>query len=135
VPPDTVPPDTVPPDTVPPDTVPPDTVPPDTVPPDTVRTVRVRLPTQLRALAGVGAESVVEVAVPVTQRAVLDALERKHPELQGTVRDRASGARRPFIRFYVGESDLSHDSPDDALPAAVAEGREPLVVVGAMAGG
>jgi sulfur-carrier protein len=97
--------------------------------------VRVRLPTQLRELAGVGAESVVEVDGPVTQRAVLDALERLHPELRGTVRDRESGKRRAFIRFFVGESDLSSGAPDDALPASVVEGREPLVVIGAIAGG
>ena len=71
----------------------------------------------------------------VTQRSVLDALERAHPVLRGTIRDRATERRRPFVRFYVGESDLSNASPDEALPNAVRDGREPFVVVGAMAGG
>lgn len=97
--------------------------------------VRVRLPTQLRELAGSPAEVVVDVAGSVTQRAVLDALERLHPVLQGTVRDRATAKRRAFIRFFAGEADISNDAPDDPLPAAVAQGMEPLVVVGAMAGG
>ena len=97
--------------------------------------VRVRLPAPLRELAGVPGEAVVEVRGPVTQRSVLDALETAHPVLQGTVRDRASGRRRPFIRFYVGEEDRSHDEPDARLPASVETGREAFAVIGAMAGG
>ena len=97
--------------------------------------VRVRLPAQLRVLAAVPGEVALKVAGPVTQRSILDALEELHPVLRGTVRDRVSGQRRAFIRFFVQESDLSNASPDDLLPPDVALGREPFVIVGAMAGG
>ncbi len=97
--------------------------------------VRVRLPAQLRELARLPTEVVVEVVGLVTQRSVLDALEQTCPVLQGTLRDRNTAKRRAFIRFFVHESDLSNAAPDDPLPAAVAAGREPFVVVGAMAGG
>ncbi|HXW78064.1 MAG TPA: MoaD/ThiS family protein [Acidimicrobiales bacterium] len=97
--------------------------------------VRVRLPAQLRVLAGVDGEVLVRPADPVTQRAVLDALEGRYPVLKGTVRDRVTAKRRPFIRFFVGEEDLSNQAPDERLPPAVAAGVEPFVVVGAMAGG
>ena len=96
--------------------------------------IRVVLPYHLRTLAGVDREVLVEPAAP-TLAAVLDALEQAHPVLAGTVRDRATGRRRPFVRFFVCREDLSHASPDDALPAAVQRGEEPLLVVGAMAGG
>jgi molybdopterin converting factor small subunit len=98
-------------------------------------TVRVRLPVHLRTLAGAPAEVSLEVCGPLTQRCVLDALEARYPALGGTVRDRATGRRRAFIRFFAVESDLSHEGPDDPLPGAVAEGREPFVIIGAMAGG
>lgn len=97
--------------------------------------VRVRLPAQLRVLAGVGAEVQVEITGPVTQRSVLDALEQRYPVLGGTVRDRATTKRRPFIRFFAGEVDLSNAAPDALLPDAVASGADVFVVVGAMAGG
>ena len=97
--------------------------------------VRVRLPTQLRALAGTGAEVRVAVVPPLTQRRLFDALERAYPALGGTVRDRATGCRRPFIRYFVGEDDLSDASPDCHLPPAVGTAVEAFVVVGAMAGG
>jgi sulfur-carrier protein len=97
--------------------------------------VRVRLPAQLRVLAGVDGEVYVRPANPVTQRSVLDALEGSYPVLMGTVRDRVSAERRPFIRFFVGEDDLSNQGPDEWLPPAVAAGSEAFVVVGAMAGG
>jgi hypothetical protein len=77
----------------------------------------------------------VEVAPPITQRSVLDALEARYPMLKGTIRDQSTFVRRPFVRFFACERDLSHESPDAPLPAAVAEGTEPLMVVGAMAGG
>ncbi len=96
----------------------------------TTVTVRVRLPAQLRILAGVPGEAFVEVTGAVTQRSVLDALETAYPMLRGTTRERATGKRRAFIRFFVGEADLSNLSPD-----AVARGQEAQVVVGAMAGG
>jgi molybdopterin synthase sulfur carrier subunit len=97
--------------------------------------IRVVLPVHLRTLAQVPKEIEVDVEGPVTQRAVLDAVEARYPVLQGTIRDRASQTRRPFVRFFVGEEDLSHEPPDALLPDAVAEGKEPFFVVGAMAGG
>lgn len=100
-----------------------------------VVTVRVVLPAHLRTLAKVGHEVAVEVAAPITQRSVLDALEADHPVLRGTVRDRGSGRRRAFVRFFVGEEDRSHDDPDTPLPAALAAGAVPFAIVGAMAGG
>ena len=97
--------------------------------------IRVVLPHHLRTLAGTRGEIHLEVADPVTQRRVLDALEAGYPVLRGTIRNPATQARRPFIRFFACEEDLSHDPPDAALPAAVATGSAPLHVVGAMAGG
>ncbi|WP_198962061.1 MoaD/ThiS family protein [Pseudonocardia sp. MH-G8] len=97
--------------------------------------VRVKLPAHLRKLARVDGEVALDVAEPVTQRSVLDALEARHPVLRGTIRDHATLRRRAFVRFFACEEDLSHDEPDAPLPAAVAAGREPFLVVGAMAGG
>ena len=97
--------------------------------------IRVVLPHHLRTLAGVSREVELDVAAPVTQRAVVDALEAAYPMLHGTIRDPATRKRRPFVRFFACEEDLSHEPPDSPLPAAVTEGREPLHVVGAMAGG
>jgi hypothetical protein len=96
--------------------------------------VRVVLPQHLRTLAGTGKEITVDVAAPVTQASVLDAVERDYPMLRGTIRDH-DRRRRPFVRFFAGEEDLSHDPADAPLPADVVSGREPFVVVGAMAGG
>ena len=97
--------------------------------------IRVVLPYHLRTLAQAGAEVKVEVEGPVTQRSVLDALESRYPMLRGTIRDHVTHARRPFVRFFACEQDLSHEPPDAPLPDAVATGAEPLLVVGAMAGG
>jgi hypothetical protein len=97
--------------------------------------IRVIIPHHLRNLAGTGAEVAVEVEGPVTQRAVLDALEARYPMLRGTIRDHATEQRRPFLRFFAGVDDLSHDSPDALLPAAVASGKEPFRIIGAIAGG
>ncbi|HEY3384632.1 MAG TPA: MoaD/ThiS family protein [Vicinamibacterales bacterium] len=97
--------------------------------------IRIVLPTHLRTLARVDDEVRLEVAGPVTQRTVLDALEGAYPTLGGTIRDRVTLRRRPFIRFFACEQDLSHDAPDAPLPDAVAAGAEPFLVVGAMAGG
>jgi molybdopterin synthase sulfur carrier subunit len=97
--------------------------------------IRVVLPTHLRRLARVEGEVTLDVAGPVTQRAVLDALEARYPALRGTIRDHATQQRRPFLRFFACEQDLSHESPDAPLPDAVATGKEPLLIVGAMAGG
>ncbi len=97
--------------------------------------VRVVLPAHLRTLAGVEGEVKVPVPPPVTQRAVLDALEAAYPVLLGTIRDQVTLKRRPFIRFFACQQDLSHDPPDTVLPEAVATGAEPYLVVGAMAGG
>ena len=97
--------------------------------------IRVVLPTHLRKLAHVGGEVTVDVGGLVTQRTVLDALEARFPVLRGTVRDHATQRRRPFVRFFACEQDLSHESPDTPLPDAVATGREPFLIVGAMSGG
>ncbi len=97
--------------------------------------IRVVLPTHLRALAQAGAEVSVAVTTDATLRRVLDAIEAQYPMLRGTIRDHVTHKRRAFVRFYACERDLSHDSPDDALPARVVSGEEPLLVVGAMAGG
>jgi molybdopterin synthase sulfur carrier subunit len=97
--------------------------------------IRVVLPAHLRTLARVGGEVKVEVAGSVTQRSVLDALEVGYPMLRGTIRDQVTGRRRPFLRFFACEQDLSHEPPDAPLPDAVATGAEPFLVVGAMAGG
>ncbi len=97
--------------------------------------IRVALPAHLRILAGIGAEVELTVTGPVTQRSVLDALEAGYPMLRGTLRDQTTGHRRPFIRFFACESDLSHEPPDAPLPGAVSAGKEPFLVVGAIAGG
>jgi hypothetical protein len=97
--------------------------------------IRVGLPAHLRALARVQGEVRLGVDGPVTQRSVLDALEASYPMLCGTVRDRHSGQRRAFIRFFACEQDLSHESPDAPLPDAVVAGAEPFLIIGAMAGG
>ena len=98
-------------------------------------TIRVVLPAHLRTLARVNGEVKVDVTGPVTVATVLDALEATYPMLRGTIRDQVSGQRRPFLRFFACEEDLSHDPADRPLPDAVATGAEPLLVVGAMAGG
>ena len=98
-------------------------------------TIRVILPFHLRNLAHVGSEVTLEVEGSVTQRSVLDALEARYPMLCGTMRDHVTLKRRPFIRFFACEEDLSHESPDSPLPQAVATGAEPFLVVGAIAGG
>jgi molybdopterin converting factor small subunit len=97
--------------------------------------IRVVLPAHLRKLARVEREVALEVAAPVTQRSVLDALEARYPMLRGTIRDHVTRKRRPFVRFFACEEDLSNDPPDQPLPDAVASGAEPFLVVGAMAGG
>ena len=97
--------------------------------------IRVLLPPHLRTLAHAGREVALQVEGPVTQRSVLDALEATYPALRGTIRDHVTQQRRPFVRFFAGEQDLSHQSPDTPLPEAVAEGAEPLWIVGAIAGG
>ncbi|MDM4719694.1 MoaD/ThiS family protein [Micromonospora sp. WMMA1363] len=97
--------------------------------------IRVVLPAHLKNLAHVTGEIRVEVAGPPTQRTVLEALETAYPMLLGTIRDRHSGERRPFVRFYACELDLSHESPDSPLPEEVVAGKEPFIVLGAMAGG
>ena len=97
--------------------------------------IRVKLPTHLRNLARVTGEVQLEVDGPVTQRTVLDALEAKYPMLRGTIREHGTLKRRSLVRFFACEQDLSHESPDTPLPVAVAEGREPYLIVGAMAGG
>ncbi|MFO0953197.1 MAG: MoaD/ThiS family protein [Isosphaeraceae bacterium] len=98
-------------------------------------TVRVAVPFHLRNLARVDGEISLDVPGPVTQRAVLDALEARYPVLLGTIRDHDTKRRRAFLRFFACEQDLSHDDPDAPLPAAVADGSEPFLVVGAIAGG
>jgi len=97
--------------------------------------IRVVLPAHLRTLARVDGEVHVDVAAPATARAVLDALEASYPVLRGTIRDHVTLRRRPFVRFFACEADLSHEPPDTRLPPEVEAGREPLLIVGAMAGG
>src|SRR6185436_17123080 len=97
--------------------------------------IRVGLPGNLRTLARVEGEVELDVAGEVTLRSVLDALEASYPMLRGTVRDHVTHQRRPYIRFFACEQDLSHESPDAPLPAAVASGAEPVLIVGAIAGG
>ena len=97
--------------------------------------VRVVLPAHLRTLARVTSEVKVDVEGPVTTSSVLDALEAMYPMLRGTIRDQVTHRRRPFLRFFACEQDLSHDPPDAPLPEAVASGAEPFLIVGAMAGG
>jgi molybdopterin synthase sulfur carrier subunit len=97
--------------------------------------IRVALPYHLRTLAKVDSEVTVDVQGEVTLRAVLDALEGRYPMLRGTIRDHVTGKRRPFLRFFACGEDLSHESTDALLPEAVATGAEPLVVLGAIAGG
>ena len=97
--------------------------------------IRVVLPAHLRTLAHVDGEVKLDIEGEITQRAVLDALEERYPVLRGTIRDQGSGKRRSFVRFFACEEDLSHEQPDDPLPDAVAQGSEPFLVVGAMAGG
>ena len=97
--------------------------------------VRVVLPAHLRTLARVDGEIAVDVSPPLTARAVLDALESSYPVLRGTIRDHVTLKRRPFLRYFACEQDLSHDSPDTPLPDAVVRGTEPFLIIGAMAGG
>jgi sulfur-carrier protein len=97
--------------------------------------IRVVLPAHLRTLARVDGEVKLDVEGQVTQRSVLDALEARYPMLRGTIRDHVTQQRRPFVRFFACEQDLSHELPDAPLPDAVATGEEPFLVVGAMAGG
>jgi sulfur-carrier protein len=97
--------------------------------------IRVVLPAHLRALAHINGEVLLDVAAPVTQRSVLDALEARYPALRGTIRAHDGGPRRAFMRFFACELDLSHEQPDAPLPQPVAAGAEPYLIVGAMAGG
>lgn len=97
--------------------------------------IRVALPAHLRTLASIEGEARLEIVGPLTQRTLLDALEAAHPALRGTMRDHVTRKRRPFIRFFVGEQDVSHDPPDDPLPEEVARGSLVFSVIGAMAGG
>lgn len=99
------------------------------------RRIRVELPAHLRTLAQVHGEVTLEVAAPVTLGSVLDALEAGYPMLRGTIRDHATQQRRPFLRFFACEEDLSHEPPDALLPDAVATAAEPLLIIGAIAGG
>jgi sulfur-carrier protein len=97
--------------------------------------IRVELPYHLRTLANIHGEVALEVEGQVTQRSLLDALEVRYPMLRGTIRDHVTARRRPFLRFFACEEDLSHEPPDSPLPEAIATGSEPFLVVGAIAGG
>jgi sulfur-carrier protein len=97
--------------------------------------MRIILPFHLRNLAHVDGELTLDVAAPVTQRSVLDAIEARYPMLRGTIRDHVTQQRRPFLRFFACEEDLTHESPDAPLPDAVASGKEPFIIIGAIAGG
>ncbi len=97
--------------------------------------IRVVLPAHLRGLAHIAGEVQIDIQGAVTQRSVVDALEANYPMLRGTIRDHVTQQRRPFLRFFACEEDLSHESPDTPLPDAVVSGKEPLLIVGAIAGG
>jgi molybdopterin synthase sulfur carrier subunit len=97
--------------------------------------IQVVLPAHLRTLAKVSGEITLEIEGPITQRSVLDALESRYPMLLGTIRDHVTQERRPFLRFFACQEDLSHESPDAPLPASVASGNEPFLIIGAIAGG
>jgi len=97
--------------------------------------IRIVLPYHLRTLAHVGNEVTLEVSPPITQRSVLDALEARYPMLRGAIRDHVTQQRRPFLRFFACQEDMTHESPDAPLPDAVASGKEPFIVIGAIAGG
>ncbi len=97
--------------------------------------IRIVLPAHLRTLAGVDREVIVDVIGPVSQASILDALETRYPALAGTIREHGTLRRRPLVRFFACEEDVSHDSPDAALPAAIADGTEPFYIIGAIAGG
>ena len=97
--------------------------------------VRVALPYHLRNLARVDGEVTLEIEGAVTQRSILDALEARYPMLRGAIRDHVTQQRRPFLRFFACEEDLTHEAPDAALPEAVASGKEPFLIIGAIAGG
>jgi sulfur-carrier protein len=97
--------------------------------------IRVELPAHLRTLAGVNGEVTLEIEGQATQRSVLDALEARYPMLRGAIRDHVTHVRRPFLRFFACQEDLSHESPDALLPAEVATGKEPFLIIGAIAGG
>ena len=100
-----------------------------------VRKIRVTLPFHLKNLAHSDNEVTVEVSPPITQRSILDALEARYPMLRGAIRDHVTLQRRPFLRFFACEEDWSHESPDTPLPEAIASGKEPFMVIGAIAGG
>jgi molybdopterin synthase sulfur carrier subunit len=97
--------------------------------------IRVVLPPHLRGLARISGEVELDIPSPVTQRSVVDALESRYPMLSGTIRDHVTQTRRPFLRFFACGEDLSHEKPDTPLPEAVVSGAEPLLIVGAIAGG
>ncbi len=97
--------------------------------------IQVELPAHLRTLAGVSGEVSIAVEGEVTQRSILDALEARYPMLRGTIRDHVTQERRPYLRFFACQEDLSHESPDALLPDTVASGKEPFLIVGAIAGG
>ena len=97
--------------------------------------IRVMLPAHLRTLARIEGEVSVQVAEPVTPQAIVDALETQFPSLRGTIRDHATRKRRPLVRFFACEQDISHDSPDTPVPDAIVNGKEPFLIIGAMAGG
>jgi sulfur-carrier protein len=97
--------------------------------------IRVILPAHLRTLARIDDELKIDVQAPITQRSILDAIEQQYPMLRGTIRDHVTKQRRPFLRFFACEEDLSHESPDALLPEAIASGVEPFFIIGAIAGG